>query len=65
MFNRREGQARGTTCRESDAFVGFALGSTLTLAMVLIMNLLVPTHVVERHVLEVARQALYGIRLPP
>ena len=65
MFDLRKGLAGGATRLESDAFAGFALGSTLTLAVVLILNLLLPTHVVENHVLEVARQALYGIPLPP
>ena len=65
MFNRRKEQARGTTCLDSDPVVGFALGSSLTLAMVLIVNLLLPTHRVEHRVLEAARQALHGIPLPP
>jgi hypothetical protein len=65
MFNRRNGLAWGTTRFTSDTFEGFALGSTLTLALVLMWNLLLPTHRVENHVLEVARQALYGIPLPP
>jgi hypothetical protein len=65
MFDLRKGQAPATTRFDSDAFVGFVLGSALTLAMVLTMNLLLPTHVVENHVLEVARQALYGNPLPP
>jgi type IV secretory pathway component VirB8 len=65
MFDRRKGRAWGTTRLDSDAFTGFALGSTLTLAVVLILNLLLPTHAVENHVLEVARKALYGIPLPP
>ena len=65
MFDRRKGLAWGTRRLESDAFVGLALGSTLTLAVVLIVNLVLPSHVVEKHVLEVARQALYGMPLPP
>ena len=65
MFNRRKGLAWCTTRFTSDTFEGFALGSTLTLALVLMWNFLLPTNVVEHHVLEVARQALYGIPLPP
>jgi hypothetical protein len=65
MFNLRQGLASCTTCLASDAFASFTLGSSLTLALVLVWNLLRPTYVVERHVLEVARQALYGIPLPP
>jgi len=45
--------------------MSFTLGSSLTLALVLVWNLLQPTYVVERHVLDVARQALYGNPLPP
>jgi hypothetical protein len=65
MFNLREGLAWRTTRLTSDTFEGFALGSILTLAMVLVLNLLLPTNVVEKHVLEVARQSLHGIPLPP
>jgi hypothetical protein len=65
MFNLRQGLAWCTTRLASDAFESFALGSCLTLALVLVWNLLRPTDVVELHVLEVARQTLYGSPLPP
>ena len=65
MFNLRQGLAWCTTRLASDAFAGFVVGSTLTLALVLILNLLRPPYVVENHVLEVARQALHGIPSPP
>ena len=65
MFNLRQGLAWCTTRLASDAFASFTLGSSLTLALVLLWNLLQPTYVVERHVLEVARQALHGNPLPP
>jgi hypothetical protein len=65
MFNRQKGLAWGATHFTSDTLEGFALGSTLTLALVLMWNLLLPTLAVENHVLEVARQALYGNPLPP
>jgi hypothetical protein len=65
MFNLREELAWCTTRLDSDAFAGFVLGSGLTLTIVLTMSFLFPTHVVENHVLEAARQALHGIPLPP
>ncbi len=65
MINLREKLAWCPTCLTADTFPSFILGSTLTLALVLLWNLLQPSYVVERHVLEVARQALYGIPLPP
>ena len=65
MVNLREGLAWCTTRLTADAFPSFILGSTLTLALVLLWNLLQPSYVVERHVLEVAKQALYGSPLPP
>ena len=65
MFKLREGLAWGMKRVASDPFMSFTLGSSLTLAVVLLWNLLQPTYVVERHVLEVARQALHGNHLPP
>ncbi|MEO5730304.1 MAG: hypothetical protein ABI134_05845 [Byssovorax sp.] len=65
MFKLRGGLASCTTRLNSDSFMSFALGSSLTLVLVLVWNLLQPAYVVERHVLEVAKQALYGIPLQP
>lgn len=65
MFNKRKGLASRASRLNSDTVGGAAVGSTLTLALVLICNLLMPPHAVEQRVLEVARQALYGIPLPP
>ena len=65
MFKRRDGRAWCTTCLDSDTFAGFVFGAILTLALVLILNLLLPSDLVEPRVLEVARQALYGIPSPP
>jgi hypothetical protein len=45
MFNRRKGRAWCATRLDSDAFAGFFLGSTTTLALVLIVNFLLPTSV--------------------
>jgi hypothetical protein len=65
MFNLREGLAWCTTHLAPDRFTSFILGATLTLVLVLLWNLLQPTYLVEQHVLDVARQALYGVPLPP
>lgn len=65
MFNLRDRLAWCTTRLDSATFAGFVLGSTLTLALVLILNLLLPPYAIENHVLEVARQALHENPSPP
>jgi hypothetical protein len=64
MFNLRKGRTWCATRLDSDAFAGFFLGSTTTLALVLMVNFLRPTSVVEKRALEAAKQALYWIFLP-
>ncbi len=65
MFNLRKHLAWCVNRLDSDAGFGFVLGSALTLSTVLMVNLLSPSYVVEKRVLEVARQSLHGIPLPP
>lgn len=48
-----------------DRASSFALGSILTLVVVLVWDLLQPTYEVEMLLLEVARQALQGTPAPP
>jgi hypothetical protein len=64
MFRLRKGLAWCATRLEPEAFAGFAVGSAVTLALVLTLNLLLPTNVVEKRVLEAAKQALHGTYLP-